>query len=326
MSTILTTITQMQAAGLDLDKNSKIEVFNPHIDASERNYLLPVLGKAFYDLLIADLATVTPAETTIALLPYLRKPITWNSYYLFFKKPIGSLSHSGFYKKTFDNSIAPTKYEIEKLQDQLICNADKAIDELILFLLENEENYPDWSKSDFYEQVGGSIIPTAQVFDEYVKINCSGRVFARLKQYRIRAERSLQRVLCTDLYNKVITEIKSNISPEINLLMPYLRACVAFETMATGIRMLNFNYLENGIYIFSASITQDKTAISTAEVKMLSDQWKIDYDFARNELIAYLNDNIADYPEYENSACYSLAPRTLEVRYENDITKKHFGI
>ena len=329
MSTILTTIVQMQAAGLDLDKNSKIEVFNPHIDASERNYLLPVLGKTFYDLLIADLDTETPAETTTDLLPYLRKPLAWNAYYLFFKKPVGSLSHSGFYKKTFDHSQAPAKWEIDSLKEELICNADKAIDELVDFLRENIEDYPTWEESDYFAQNANLIISKASEFDLWVKIGCSARVFHRLLFFRETAERNIKKTLCGDLHELIISQLNGSEAetPAITALRPFLQAVIAFDTMSKAILQVPFFRYGNDVMTWTYNDgTLSKSGLTATEARNLQETYKQLYEDARNELIAYLNDNIADYPEYENSACYSLTPRTLEVRYENEITKKHFGI
>jgi hypothetical protein len=72
--------------------------------------------------------------------------------------------------------------------------------------------------------------------------------------------------------------------------------------------------------------TLSKSGLTIPEARELSKMYSELYQDARNELIAFLNDNIEDYPEYATSDCFSTTPRTLEVRYENKIENKHFGI
>jgi len=329
MSTILTTIAQMQAAGLDLDKNTKIEVLNPHIDAAEKNFLLPVLGQAFYEELIADLEETTPSDTTIALLPYLQKPLAWNAYYLFFKKPVGSLSHSGFYKKTFDHSQPPAKWEIDQLKEELICTADKALDELAAFLRENIEDYPTWEDSDYFSKNSILLLPTASQFDKYVKIGCSSRVFQRLLFFREQAERNIKKTICPDFYQVVIDQVsgEEEITAPITALIPYLQAVIAFDTMRKAILQIPFYRYGADVLTWTyADGTLTKSGITLTEAREISAMYDSLYEDARNELLAFLNDNIANYPEYESSSCYSTEPRTLVVKYENDPLKKHFGI
>jgi len=328
MSTILTTIAQFQTAGLDLDKNSKIEIFTPHIDSSEINYLLPVLGRTFYDALIADIAGTPSAETT-ALLPYLRKPLAWNAYYLFFRKPVGSLSHSGFFKKTFEHSQAPSKWEIDLLKEELICNSDKALDELVAFLRENIADYPTWESSEYFSKNSTLIISGPQPFDLYVKIGCSSRVFQRLLFFREIAERNVKKTICPDFYQVVIDQISGAevLTAEITALLPYLQSMIAFDTMSKAIMQVPFYRYGADVMTWTYSDgTLTKHSLTVTEAREMSAMYENLYKDARNELIGFLNDNIADYPAYADSACYSLTPRTLEVRYDNDPIKKHFGI
>jgi hypothetical protein len=327
MSHFITTIEQLQDAGLSVDNDTDLDVLVPHLKDSENSFLRPVLGAALFDAAVAGLADETPDAKWTALLPYLQKPVAFNGYYRFFKISRGQLNHRGFMRDRSEYSETAPKWEIDEIKTQLICQADYALDQLIAFLEENADTYTEWESADFYEQNGGTIIPTSSIFDQYVKIGCSGRVFAKLKQYRTRAERALVRTICQDLYDKVVTEINGTMEAETTALLPYLRAVVAFDTMAKGIKMMNYNYLDTGIYVYSYSdgnIT--KTALTTNEVKTLSAEWEKDYLDARTELIDFLKDNLEDYPEYSSSKCYETQPVSLVSRYDNQITKKHWGL
>lgn len=329
MTLLLKNIDQMQAAGLPLDESTEFEVLEPHIKESQRDYLNPVLGKDFYDDILTNLALASPDARWTDLEPFLQVPLAFNAYYRFYKIPGGQLSHRGFMRDAVTHSEHAPKWEIDQLKDTLICKADYGLDNLIKYLTENAETYPEWKDSDYFAKNANLVIPTASIFNTYINIGCSGRVFQKLLFERQRAERSVKRVICEPLFKRLREELEDpeNISPEIVDLIDYLRPMVAYETMASGILMLHFHYTDQGIYLYSYSDgTLSKTAISPTEARNLANDWRNKYEEARIEVIEFLNNNLADYPEYRDSPCYSAKPRTLISRYDNAKSNKHFGI
>lgn len=326
---LVTTIDQLQAAGLTLDENSDITVLQPHLDSAEKNFLLPILGKEFYDEIIEELEAGTPDPQWQALLPYLQKPIAWNGFYLFFKKPVGNLSHSGFFKNRFEHTEAPAKWEIDQIKDDLICNADLALDELIAFLREKSTDYPTWGDSEYFASNAGRIITTPAQFNQYVNIGCSGRVFQRLLYYRNIAERNIGKSVCNALHLRIQNELAGDpaITPAITALLDYLRPVVAFETMKLSIVMIPFFQYNGGLYSWTyADGTLTKTALTGQQTREMAAQYAEQYEHARDELLAFLKRNIEDYPEYAASDCYASGQKTLIVQYPNDYTKKHWGL
>lgn len=326
---LITTIDQLQAAGLTLDENSDIDVLQPHLDSAEKKFLLPVLGQDFYDEILEELEAETPAAQWEALKPYLLKPIAWNGFYLFFKKPVGNLSHSGFFKNRFEHTEAPAKWEMDQIKEDLICTADTALDELITFLRENIEDYPTWGDSDYFSKNSGRIVATPEQFNQYVPIGCSGRVFQRLLYFRDVAERNISKTVCSALYVRIQNELAGSpaITPAITALLDYLRPVVAFETMKMAITMIPFYQYNGGLYSWSyADGTLTKTALGPIQTKEMAHQYALQYEDARNEAIAFMKKNIADYPEYESSDCYTSTQSTLIVQYPNCYTKKHWGL
>lgn len=319
----------MQAAGLPLDESTEFSVIEPHIKEAQINYIKPVLGKAFYDEIIAGLGETTPLAIWTELEPFIQIPLAFNAYYRFYKIPGGQLSHRGFMRDSVSHAEHAPKWEIDQLKDTLICKADYALDNLIKYLTDNADTYPTWKASEYYARNANLVIPTATIFNTYVNIGCSGRVFQKLIFERNKAERSVMRTICKPLFTRLQTELQDpeNLSPEIADLVEYLRPMVAYEAMASGIIMLHFHYTDQGIYLYSYNDgTLSKSAISAQEARNLATEWRNKYEQARTEVIEYLNDNIVDYPEYKNSPCYSDKPRTLVPRYDNDKHNKHFGI
>lgn len=329
MSELITNIDQLQAAGLDLDENTNFDVIDPHLRDSERNFLIPVLGKDFFDEINQDLDSQTPTEKFVLLLPYLQKPVAYNGYYQFFKKPVGQLSHTGYMRNKLDYADHAPKWEFDQLKADLICKADRAMDELISYLNENKDEFTLWDSGEYRRTNKNLLISSAEIFNTFINIACSGRVFQRLLHFRQSAERNIERVICKPLFDKIKTQLSGDeeMTEAVKDIIPYLQRLVAYDSMVKGVLMLPFTYAEGGIYIYSyMDGTLSKTGINATEARMLSDQWRELYQDARNDLMRYLEDNLADYPEFQNSTCYTNKVKTLIPRYDNDITNKHFGI
>jgi hypothetical protein len=330
MSIYIKDIEELQNAGLPVDNDTDLDVIDRHFVDSENEFVKPVLGEVFFELVKVGLeAGIEDKWTT--LLPYLQSPVAYNGYYRFYRIPGGQLNHRGFHRDQSEYSQAAPKWEIDQLKDSLICKADHSLDALIQYLYDNLSVYPEWKESSFYTTSVGSIIPSATFFNRYVHIGCSGRVFQKLGMYRKAAEKSLIRIICTPLYQRLINEVtgKDNIelTREIEDLLDYVRPLVAYETMFRGIKRMGFNYTDTGIYTYSYSDgTLTKTAISMNDAIKLEMGWKADWNEAREDLIQFLQQNIDDYPEYRDSDCYMTQPSTLVSRYDNDIYKKHFGL
>lgn len=327
--TLITHIYQLQDAGLTLDENSDIDVLQPHLDSAEKKFLLPVLGKDFYDELIEGLEADTPDDKWQALKPYLLKPIAWNGFYLFFRKPVGNLSHSGFFKNRFEHTDAPAKWEIDQIKDDLICNADTALDELIAFLRENIADYEGWADSEYFSRNAGRMISTPDQFNSFVNIGCSGRVFQRLGYHRDIAERNIRKTVCTGLFVRIQNELAGDpeITPAITALMDYIRPMIAFDTMRMAIAMIPFYQFNGGLYSWTyADGTLTKSALTAAQTGQMAILFANQYEEARNELLSFLKRNLADYPEYATSDCYTGGQSSLVVQYPNHYTKKHWGL
>lgn len=329
MSLFIKNIAEIQEAGLPIDHNTDLNVLERHFIDSENTFLKPVLGADLFDAVKDGLAAATVDAKWTALLPYLQAPVAHNGYYRFSKFPGGQINHFGFSRNSSSHSEHAPKWEKDQLKETLICQADFALDSLIAFLEQNKETYPEWENSDYFKKNLGLIVPTASVFNQFVNISCSGKVFNSLFQFRIWAERGIVRLICKPMLERIQTELKSEQgpSPEVSELVDYLRPVVVYETMMKGIKRLNFTYTESGIYTHTYNDgTLVKRAISMSECRELAIDWEKDYMEARSEAIAFLKENISDYPEYEQSSCYTSEPKTLVARYDNDIHKKHFGL
>lgn len=331
MSIYIKDIEDLQDAGLPVDNDTDLDVIDRHFVDSENEFLKPVLGQVFFDLVKAGLEAAVIEVKWTALLPYLQSPVAYNGYYRFYRIPGGQLNHRGFHRDQSEYSVAAPKWEIDQLKDSLICKADHSLDALIQYLLDNVATYPEWKASSFFLNSIGSIIPNATIFNKYVQIGCSGRVFQKLGMYRKAAEKSLQRIICKPLYQRIINEITGandlELTPEIEDLLDLVRPVVAYETMFRGIKRMTFNYTDTGIYTYSYSDgTLSKTSISMNDAIKLEAGWRSDWDEARVDLVSFLEEYIEDYPEYSGSECYASQPTTLIVKYNNAREHKHFGI
>lgn len=329
MSSFIKDIAEIQSAGLPLDASTNLSVIDKHLEDAENHFVKPVLGDAFFQEVKTGLGAAAPLAKWEALLPYLQVPTAFNGYYRFSKIPGGQINHRGYHRDVSEHSTHAPKWEMDQLKETLICQADFGLDALIAFLQENQADYLIWKTSPYYLANTGLIIPTASVFNTFVNISCSGIVFQSLLHYRLYAERALVRLICKPMLDRIKTELQQDGGPgePVSVLLDYLRPVVAYDTIARGIKKINFVYSGTGIYHHTYSDgTLTKKALSMAECRELAREWEADYITARDEAIAFLAQNIADYPEYATSPCFKEDSSVLATRYDNTIEKKHFGL
>lgn len=325
MSLFIKNIEDLQNAGLPVDSDTDLDVIDRHFIDSEEEFVKPVMGPVLFEAVKENLTD----ERFEPLLPYLQAPVAYNGYYRFNRIPGGQLNHMGFHRSNDQYTEHAPKWELDALKETLICKADHALDALIRFLQENITEYTEWREAPFFKSSIGAIIPTADIFNQWVQIGCSGRVFNKLGLYRRWAEKSVMRIICKPLYDKMIAELtdEEGASPEILELLEYVRPMVAFETMFRGIKKMTFNYTDSGIYTYSYSDgTLSKTSISMTDAARLETGWRMDWEEARENLLAFLADNLDEYPDYRDSPCYKNKSIGPVVRYDNSIEKKHFGL
>jgi hypothetical protein len=227
---------------------------------------------------------------------------------------------------------APSKWRDDNAKAELIKRGDRALDDLLDILFENIADFPEWESTKYHTYRTTLIISKASVFDDYVPICKSSRVFMRLLPDIKKANRLLEGIVCATTFEWVTSYLQDEITDEAELqaldtLMPYLQAVVAYETIVRAIPRFNFFMTPDGIVFYSINdSTFTKSAVSSMDKKELSRSYAERLTEARSELLAFLNANPEDYPIYAASPCAGQRITSKPYyAYPNLQTNKHFA-
>lgn len=324
MSLFVKNITDVRL-GVKVEADTHFASVNPYLVSAEREYLKPYLGDALFDALAA------PDVARERLLPFtelFKISVSCFAFYHIINEGSLKINEHGAAQGMGDMTTTPAKWRDDNQKAELIKRGDKALDMILDTLMEEIADYPEWESSKFYLIRKSLLIGQAKVFNDYVPICDSTRVFLRLLPDLKKSDRLLQSIICQPLYDRVKAHLLTGeVVPDIPTLLPYLQAIVAYECIVRAIPRFNFFLTPDGIVFYSVNDGSfQKMAISSSDKKELTHRYRQNLDEAKSELIAFLNQNIADYPEYANSPCsgQKISSKPFYA-FENKVENKFFA-
>jgi hypothetical protein len=194
----------------------------PFITQVERDYLIPILSKAQYDVLSAayNVETPTLSAKQTQLLTECRMVIAPLAYCLWI--PFGQvrINTGGIHIVVSETHKTAFQWQVDKLESSALNSGLSAIENLITFLEENVGDFPEWKASESYTISRMFFVSSAKKFNEYYPINQKRYLFLQIKPFLPKIEReSVQPILGRVLFNKVkdslLAEATTNTEPTI---------------------------------------------------------------------------------------------------------------
>jgi hypothetical protein len=172
------------------------------------------------------------------------------------------------------------------------------IDELLSFMEANKDDYPLWTADErAYGFNKKYMIPTALVFNDFIKIGESQLTYLALQPMMSRVEAfKIAPSISAGLFNQIKEEIKNNnVSDDNSMLLGYLQPAIAYFTAAKALFELPLQITETGVLMNYAKAfsTQQNTESSVADIvdrRKVAEQWENDGASYLNLCINYLND------------------------------------
>lgn len=168
---------------------SQFSQIKSFVTASERKYIIPVLGRKLFKKLTEKYESSHPDPLTgewQELLDMVQYPLINFAVYKSLPKNNVTIMVGGATVIANDHLQVASQSRVDCLSASLWEDAHEGIDQLLIFLEEDAlsddpQFADDWQESKYYYQVQGSLINTAFVFNEYVNINGSRARFVELK-------------------------------------------------------------------------------------------------------------------------------------------------
>jgi len=312
MSQFITTKDELNTY-YKFNSDVKVSTIDNHLLTSEEDFLLPILGSAFFDEMIikyADQPNMTTDEK--ALLVHMQRSEVELAGWMAvddFNVSFGSAGLTVLNDK--QSGIAPaSEARTEKLKLSLKRRGLKSIDRMIGYLYANPASFDTWKLSSAFGDGLEYFINTPEEFQNFHDINNSRFLYIKMLPTMKNVEQqSILTTICQPLFDEIKAEIKADtLSPKNVALLQYIRPAVANATFSKSVIPLGIRVDKFGISMFNNSFSGSfvsRQQPATDLITKLIDAAYNDGQFWLKELKDFLQQNADIYPLYKDSACYT---------------------
>ncbi|MGY4385640.1 hypothetical protein ACVWYN_002686 [Pedobacter sp. UYP24] len=307
---LITTIDEVQET-LPVSFTSTIDRVRPFIAAAERNYLLAVIGKAQYEVLVdayvaADRIAKDIADTEIQEAVLICQRIISNLGYLTGIPVLNvNFTDAGISVTSTSDIKQAFKWQVEDVKSAILELGFTAIEELLIFMEEDSpDKFPEYLNSENYTKRHQYLITDAADFSDNFNINNSRYIFKMLSYLMKRVEEQVvKRLYGATFFESLKTEELSGKS--LTLVKDYIMPGIALLTGAKGIieRVISF---KNGIASVNLDGNYDSEknniAASRDQMNMAMEQLNIDGSAFLQSGLQFVLDNLVDFPSYQQIA------------------------
>ncbi len=303
---IFKTIDEFQEY-LPVNTSLTLDLMRSHIITAEQRWLRHVLGKDLLNQLQADYDASSTDPAHLALLDVCRKAVAPLGFNLYAPYSQVQISDAGWTNIEGDNRKPAYRWQAEKIEEASLLQGMMALEEVLLFLEENQADYPLWD----YASTHSRIINSVDEFEEAVSIDGSRMIFIKLLPHIDRAQKQLAGVMGKEQLAELLTAISTQaLTPALESLWDYARQYVACEAFSKAVVGLPVRFDGNYVRVYASQFPggSDFAPMVNAEMPTLSaiaQLYAQRADTAKEELRDFLYENVADYPLFEASKAYT---------------------
>lgn len=278
-----------------------------YINAAERKFLKPLIGKEQIAAFIAEEVKITPDSVVLEALELAREAVANFGYYLYL--PIGAVqvSDSGIHVTNGDKVSSASDKQFKELQRSFKKSGHEALDELLEFMEESPDKFPTWVGSSSFSIYKELLVNKTSTFNKDFHIFNSRQTFMALKpNIKIVEDQFIENAIGVEL----LAALKGDPTvEERKQVKRYLQqSIVAFTIMKTvdnGMFVLD----ANGIHMRFDELPYEKTLSSgkelTDSLKRLKANKQIEGEEYLKKAINVIEENLEKFEEYSISVTES---------------------
>lgn len=334
---LITTIEELKDYNTPANLGIDMITFLPSVNTTERNYLIPEIGKELYATLTnayEDSIAPVPSGLLTAeleeLLEYCRRVVAPLAMVHYKAMIMAQVSDGGAQEKALEGSM-PVRMWVANLQTEtLFTEGMAAIDSLLVFLEENQADYAEWTASDAYTEFKEFLLQTTKEFDDEVKISGSRKFFKALRPDIKYAElQILIKHIGVDFYDRLLAGKKDgSLTTEEKTALKNIYPVIANYAIANT--ALAIEHGNDGTYkIFTQqeySGKNSKQPPSEGAIEKLKANHQRRGQQYLHDLLIYLNKKATAvvFPEYYSSDYYT-DPNAAAPQDINETLTKSFS-
>jgi hypothetical protein len=300
-----------------------------YINFSERE-LKKTIGRGIYELAYAHYVSdnyeseddegsgsgsgMAPSnEMLTELVQKIQLPVAFHAYISYAKS--ADLTHSDKGRQIFvsENEKPAFEWMVRQDEDNILSLAYQATDDLLDFLMENREYFPEWTGSDAYTEALSLCINRAEDFNKIFPIDKSRRMFLELVPFIKEAERKYIRPCVGKedfdaLKAKIIT---GDMDEDDEELLSLINVPLALFAMGIAVRRLPVKVLSSGIF---QNYDPEKNTLHAR--KPADKDVRVGFSVALEDDAREKLRDLQDYISKQDDAEY--VPRDLTARHSED--------
>jgi hypothetical protein len=308
---------------LAVNNGFQLKVMKPSFRQAASKYIIPVIGKDFFNELLAAYELGGATQAQLDAIDYLQHALANYGMLLYIPVAFVNMGNAGIQEKGNSEGQPSRQWVTYDLKKALIDAADTAMEDLLSFLEENADTYPTWKNSQAYTYQGSLLIQNiSQLVANVGNLQQSRRVYLVLRAYLQKAEQFyikplLGSSLYTDLKGKLAS--RANLTDDEKELWSLCQSPLAHLALAKALPELNLQITEEGITYKTSTngiIKEDKPALDAISAHIRS--LKEDGDALLDSLKNFLLENADDYLLFQETSTYKNWIADDEVQNDPD--------
>lgn len=327
MATIIKTIDTLKDSLGGIQQTMQWIRWKPFVQQAEMIFVLPALGRTFYNELAA-LNYGTATDKQKALLDWLYLAIAEYSDLMGGIRLIMSQSDAGKQVASMQNQQAPGKWMYVVNQKESLAKGDTALENAIQYLESEKASFPAWVASPEYSLSYDLFLSSATELTKYFPpAKNSRRLFLQLREYvRTSQEFWAPAVVGEDLWEAWTAKLEAATAPTVKEKNAWklLRYALAYHAVGESVTFLNINedwrlISETDGIVNEGILDKDRRAEIQTECLKKSEEY-------HNRLLRYLNKNasVTVFPEFFSSSLYKPDVAPNPTRFPNNPDNKFF--
>lgn len=264
---LITTIHQVKQVLKISNLNTKDAM--PDFEAAEERHIIPKIGRALYDQLLAAYEANTMTTIQGKLLLKVQKPLAAFAYYDDLALQHAVITDTGVRKIQSENMPTAYRWEFDGVKDALAQRAHQGMESLMQFLEENAASFPLWTASDAYAIRNKFLVKSAPDFSEQYVLSQPYRTYSALLGVMADVE---------DLYIKpsigeaFFAELKADPAPTADekQVIADLKKALAHLTIHHAYEKLSVKVTEAGLTVYDRGSDRGNSEAAQPSSEMTS--------------------------------------------------------
>lgn len=219
---------------LSIDISMNTRTIEPYYKPAEEQ-LIRLLGKELFDEIdeYCNYGETEDPELDL-LLPYVQRPVVNFAFFLGLSMLNVSIGDNGIAVVSNSNLTPASRERTDTLKHDLEQAAYNAMESLLEFLEDNQEDYPLWKSSEAYSYQYDFLISSGRGFDELLRIDRSRLTFLNWRPTMADVEfRDIMPAVSKEFIQELKDQIKSgSVTGANRVVLPLLQKSLAYLTAA----------------------------------------------------------------------------------------------